>query len=319
MTSGTFAYVVLSHQQPDLVARAVAALRRASPAAHIVLRHDARNAPLPPLQPSPRLHLRPSTAEVQWGHWSLVEAMLVELRFVRAELHCSHIVFVSGSDYPTQQLQRWEAEVSSADAVLHARPLHFRPRFLNRRGFDGDDDMIRYLYAWYGIPGTSRGRRPRSDGGIRALNRVFDQIRPLACWRLLPHGRGTMVGIRRRKTPFSSTYRCYKGWQWLVLSARAADAVLSECGSARGLARYYRRTLIPDESFIQTVICNHPGLQVRHSAISFTDWSGSVEHPRVLDLSAWERIKSSGLPFARKMDRETSRELMDRLDEEIAS
>lgn len=311
-----FAYVVLSYRDPVLVSRLVAALRAASPTADIVVRHDIRREPLPDLPTDPRVHARPSDKQLHWGHWSIVEAMLAELRWVRTTLDVTHVAFISGQDYPTGSLAGWEDRHDGSDGRVVAQRLHFRPRWLAPRGFEGRDDLIRYSYAWFGVPGSAT--RPPSPRAGRLATKVFDQIRPLAYFRVLPHGRGTLLGIRRVRTPWSATYPCYKGWPWMSLSTRAADTALAAASSDHDLVRLYRRSLIPEESFFQTVLMNASGLRLTNAEITYTDWAGSVEHPQALDSGHLGEVLASGLPFARKVSLGTSDELLQELDRRIA-
>ena len=307
------AYVVMSYTEPQTLQRLIRALRSASPAAEIVVRHDARRVPLPEMPADGHLHARPSTAPLEWGHWSMVEAMLIELRWVRQNLSVTHVAFISGQDYPAGALGGWEAGLAGVDAVMTAERLAFRPRWLARRGVDGSDDLIRYVYAWFGLPGTSRRVWPRTKRGKKAVAKTFDQIRPVAYFRVLPHGRGSLVGIRRRPTAWSDHY--YKGWPWVALSVKATDRVLTAAsGPLRDL---YRRSLIPEESFLQTVVMNDPDLHVVPQELAFMDWTGSVEHPQLLTLKHLPAISDAGTPFARKVAAGVSDDLMAAFDERL--
>lgn len=309
-----FVYVVMSYRDPELVLRLVGALLASSPRAHVVLRHDDRRCPLPSGLPvSGRLHPRPSSAQLEWGAWSMVEAMLVELRWVRDNLDASHVAFISGQDYPARDLGAWELECADSDAVLTARQLEFVPRWGRRRGYRGSEDYIRYLYRWYGLPVLGRGRR-----GTRTVERLLarfcSNVRPLLYFRVLPHGRGALLGFRRLQTPFGDSAPCYKGWPWMVLSARAVHAVLAAAERDVGLVRLYRRSLIPEESFLQTVVLNDPSLRCRLDEISYSDWAGAGAHPAVLTARHAQAIEDSGTAFARKVELVASHDLLLRLD-----
>ena len=309
-----FAYIVMSYKDPLMIRRMVGALRQASPNAEIVLRHDVRHLPLPDLTGVAQVWVRPAITAIEWGHWSMVEAMLTELRWVRETLNVSNIVFISGQDYPTKSLERWEAEHSAWDATMVADLLRFKPRWLYRRGYDGTDDLTRYNYAWFGVPGTRTRSLQTGRTSVRVRATIFNNVRPAAYFRRLPHGRGDLIGLRRCRSLWSSSFQCYKGWPWLALSIRAADAVLQ---ADKRLVRIYRRSLIPEESFFQTVLLNDPDMRVNKQPLSFTHWSGQVEHPRVLTEYDLNAVIASQLPFARKVETGTSDLLLDGLDRRI--
>lgn len=301
-----FAYVVMSHSQPEVLSRLAHRIRTLSPNAAIVLRHDARSCALPDDLPD-GCHLRASTTPIAWGDWSIVAVMLEEIRYVRTHTDATHVAFISGLDYPARPLQEWEREVSSLDAVLTAQRLDFRPRWGRHRGYEGDETAIRFRYRWFRVPGTGGWNATSRAGRLanRLTFRLISNVRPALYYRLLPRGRGLFIGVRRRW----SGPPVYKGWQWLMLSARAMDVALES-----QLVPKFKHTLIPDESYLHTIVCNDPSLTIRHAAVSYTRWDASLgtPHPATLQLADVDGIVASGAPFARKIE---TRAVQDALDE----
>jgi hypothetical protein len=302
-----FAYIVMSYDNPQLISRLAHRIRKSSPDAAIVLRHDSRRCQLPEDLPT-GAYLRPSSRSIEWGHWSMVEATLSELAWVKENIAPSHVVIISGQDYPVRPLAQWEESSTHLDGIVQAHPLDFTSRWGRRRGYVGDETMVRYGYRWFGIPGSSRwtyAHRPAKFGNKVAF-RLISNIRPAAYYRTLPHGRGTLVGIRRRwKGP-----QPYKGWPWMMLSARAVNYVLDS-----NLAPLFKRALIPEEGYIQTVVFNCP-LKIRISAITYSSWAQElgISHPRVLDESDFNDIVRCQYPFARKVLTSPLLDAMDRVN-----
>ena len=58
-------------------------------------------------------------------------------------------------------------------------------------------------------------------------------------------------------------------------------------------------------------------MRVNKQPLSFTHWSGQVEHPRVLTEYDLNAVIASQLPFARKVETGTSDLLLDGLDRRI--
>jgi hypothetical protein len=97
-----FAYVVMSHRDPDLVGRLIERLRESSPEAIIVLRHDRSICPPPSPLPD-GVHLG-DDSPLLWGHWSLPAAIMRELAWVVDNTEATHAVVISGQDYPVRPL-----------------------------------------------------------------------------------------------------------------------------------------------------------------------------------------------------------------------
>jgi hypothetical protein len=124
---------------------------------------------------------------------------------------------------------------------------------------------------------------------------------------------GVLLG-RRCGVPFSSSFPCRRGSDWLSLSRRAVEAVVRAARSRPELVRHYRRTVLPTESFPQTVLHAAPDLRLSTATRRFTSWAQGSPHPDVLRLADLERIVGSGADFARKFDAGVDGAVMDELD-----
>lgn len=298
-----FAYVVMSYHSPALVGRVAHRLRALSPEAEIVLRHDERRCSLPDELPA-GVHRRPSSVPIGWGHWSMVEAMLEELRWVRQNTKATHVVLISGQDYPVRPLAEWERSVMHLDAVTEAgRVAPYRPHW-GPRNEVVDGTMLRYDFTWFRVPRTGRLLESRPGRFLdRAAASLGAWFQPVAAYWFLPHERGVQIGLRRRwQGP-----PLFKGAPWMMLSARAADVVL-----ASDVPKLYKRTLVPEESVFQTVLMNHEGLDVRREPLTYASWREQVPHPEILTRDHLQAIEDSNAPFARKVEQTP---LLDDLDE----
>ena len=148
----TFAYVLMTYRNAGQVSRLVARMRELSPDAVLLVRHDARREPLA------RSSLSASAAElheyrsvIDWGGWTMVEAQLRELRWLRANTDADYITFLSGQDYPIASLVDWEHRVTETrpDLQGEVRRIEYRPRWF-RRGV-GDRRARRAMYRYYRV------------------------------------------------------------------------------------------------------------------------------------------------------------------------
>jgi hypothetical protein len=91
--------------------------------------------------------------------------------------------------------------------------------------------------------------------------------------------------------------------------------ILDVMAARPDLARYYASTLVPDESFLQTILGNQTDLRVAEQRLSFTRWAGSgAAHPKILRSEDIAAALDSGCAFARKFDIDIDATALDALD-----
>jgi uncharacterized protein YkwD len=79
------------------------------------------------------------------------------------------------------------------------------------------------------------------------------------------------------------------------------------------LYEYYRRSLVADESLIQTALAWRQPPQ-RSMPVSYCEWDATGDTTRTWGLDDLTRLQASGSPFARKIDPVQSGDLLEALD-----
>lgn len=323
MDDAVVSYVVLCHHRAAQALRLARTIRSLSPRARVLLRHNQPTGYIDAAQAAEAgADLLVSALPTRWGDWSLVAAALEAFAHVR-ERHRPHwVVLISGQDYPVRRLDDWERELlqGDADAVVPGEPLVRGPFGLRPR-HAADPLIMRYTHRWYRLP--QPGVVPRLP---RRLVRIVRGLWYLYLYPLqavvtlneLPRDNGWMLGVRRRRVPWTVDRPGYKGEQWGALSRRAVDAALDGEAAARW-QRYFATTLIPDEAYFPTVLAHTPGVRVRRSAISWLRWHDDVTkpHPVTIDRATLAEAVASGAPFARKFDEDAVPGLLDVVDETL--
>jgi hypothetical protein len=276
-------YLVLSHTHPELVGRLSDRLLRGDESCHVVVDHQRSAPPIEPWLPrEPRIRTRISARPGGWGGYGLVSAVLDAFADIRRELDPDWIVLLSGQDYPVQAPRELRHKLQSSSADVHLTVL-------------GQ------------VPGEASGGLAR-----------WWHVRYYFRWWSLPRGSGTRIGIPRAQTPFSDSYPCWAGYQWLAVSRRGVETLERELTARPELAQLYRTSVIPDESMIQTVLLNSPDLVNAQPNLTFQRPTGEGDaHAAELTIDDLPAILASGRAFARKMHPDRSNTLMDTLDRRL--
>ncbi len=307
-TAPRIAFLITSHKLPGQLARLVRRIRADLPAAAVAVHHDPTGTPLQrdALRASGAL-LVPDPAPVRWGTMAELSASLEALDWCRRELDPDWVVLLSGQDYPARPLRELERHLAatSFDGFLEGIPVVPPAPLARALGRGLDEFASRYFFRYVRVP-VPVNRAP-------LLGRAWGSPRVRA-W---PWGE-VQVGLPRLRTPFTTAAPCRRGSAWCTLSRRAV-AVLCETWRERAdLRRYYARTVLPGESFAQTVLHAQPGLALSGDYGRYTRWERpSASNPAVLRLGDLPRITASGAFFARKFDEGVDAAVLDALDRHL--
>jgi hypothetical protein len=128
------------------------------------------------------------------------------------------------------------------------------------------------------------------------------------------------MGVRATRTPFGPQLVCHHGPDWFTLSRNAVDALGRFLRTRPDVLDFYRRTLIPTESFVHTVLANDRSLRI--SGATGRLYVFDEQHraqPRVLRSHELDSVLASGADFARKFDETVDRTVLDEIDLRVHS
>jgi hypothetical protein len=299
------AYVITSYKLPEQILRLASVIRAASPGASIVLHHDDRLCGID-LTAARRLRMQlvePSTP-VNWGEASQLEMVIRCLRFCLASVEFDWLVMLSGQDYPIRPIVEIERALGEedCDALVEARPCP-------RPGVRGpvDEFSSRYYFRWW---------HPR-HASLVSLARATTRKGAFVRTRAMPSG--DWIGTRAVRTPFGAGLICHRGSDWFSLSRAAVKAIDAFAAGRADVLRYYRRTLIPTESFIQTVLASDGSLTISGDTRRYTVWDAGPHQPGpdVLRLEDLDAMLASGFDFGRKFDPTVDSAVIDEIDRRV--
>jgi hypothetical protein len=309
-----FAYMLLTHKESEHVEELTRRVLELSPAGRAVIHHDLAAESLPwQGKPPARVHFV-DRREVLWGDWSIVDATISMIRFAHDELGADWYVMLSGEHRPVVDLSGWERSTMAgeADAFVEAEALPSRLHF-GRRDEDSNRFLTRCLHRWVTI---DRPRAQLADKAVAGLWKLSRYLLPLYAVEA-SHRRGAwfLASPRRRGRPRDTTF--YKGTQWIAFNRRSAEAILA---TDETVTDWFMHGHIPDETYLQTVLYNTPGLTVTKQLVTYVPERPAHTTPTrwmVLDESHLPQVWESGAAFARKVDPVTQPQIIKTLDERV--
>lgn len=302
-------YLIQSHCGAKQIARLVRVIGAASPGALVVVAHDDTGCALSSdeLPCAAERHLLAVRGPLRRGYLSMLAPYLQVVGWLRSQgLPYDWLVYLSGQDYPTLPLADSEAQLAAADCDGFVRYWNaFDGQGPWRRRHQG---VHRYGFQYRDAPAWTRGlvRILRAGNGWQRLVHVHLTY-------------GLRVGLRARRTPFTTDFPCYAGWQWTTLRRTCAEQVVDQLARDASLVAYYERTICPDESLVQTVLLRAGGVRLVNDNLRYADNANARDgRPRLLGAADFARITSGAYHFARKFDAAKDDRILDLLDAHLA-
>lgn len=263
------AFVILAHSDPVHVRRLIAALDDAPVILHCDAKTPAHIAGPMISNLPPRVTIAPRQ-RIRLASWSLVQAELQGLRLALASTRARHVAVLSGADYPLTSMEQLDHELSAwgDGSWMFNVPLPHEP----------------WSTPWH-----------RDGGRWRFEYRFFtigDQIvsvrdRPIA-W---PY---------RVNVPGELELRASS--QWKIYGRDHAELLLRIIDRRPDLIRYWRKTFIPEESFVASILAS-PRLAGADAIVPCQDdpwlirWeSRAGAHPPLLSLEDLPRLMAARNP-----------------------
>ena len=307
------AYLILTHKDPTQVMALANRIHDLSPTSHVVVHHDRKADALPWGGTPPQWVHMVEPVQVEWGDWSIVEATLRMFRLAHEELDVSWCVVVSGEHWPVVNLGSWERNLaaSGVDAYLPAVVLPHRLRF-GPSDRDGNRFLARCVHRWFRI------KRPKSElvhRGLAGLSKISLWIHPLAKLEFSLRSDAWFLGIPRRRGPVRG-WDLYKGSEWLACNARAVGILLN---TDPKVTEWFRRSHIPDESYVQTVLRRGSGLVVDRAEVTWVPPEPEVSEVgwMLLKTEQLTQVRKAGVAFARKVDPSRNPEVIEAIDKQV--
>lgn len=300
------AYFIQSHTAPQLLQRLVATLHRGSPESLVVVGHDATRLALDPasLPALGEVHVRLRDAPVRRGEFSCLEPYLDACAWLLAQNHSfDWLVYLSGQDYPVRPVAAIARTLADAPHDGFLRHWDLRSPE-NPWGWSRSHRRYYYQYR----------RLPEAWTMALRLVRGLRRVTPMDVHLTY----GPYLGWRARPPMFSDAFPCFGGFQWHVLRRACIEELANFVQRRPDVVGYFRRVIVPDEAFVQTVLLNSGRFRFANDNRRFSDTHNRPGgNARVLTLDDWPQLVNGAFDFARKFDPHESAALLDRIDHTV--
>lgn len=309
-----FLYFIQTHKNPEQVYRLVKAIKFSSPNALIVISHDSKAPKLEvsALKGLPGEEIVLLSAQAGRGDLSLVFAYLEFLAWVkRNHIEFDWLTNLSGQCYPTQPIAAFEALLAQSN---YDGFLEYFSLFTSNEGWGQKVSRDRYLFHYW-KPGVQLEAWQRF--ALKPLKTVVNNTQPLA--RIQWYNRDLMLGLRTQ-APFGANLVGYGGSYFHSLSRKCVDYLHETCTSEFGLnlIQFYRKTWVPVESILQTILVNNPSFSICNDNKRYISWSAtSYGHPSIITADDYPQLNQKEFYFARKIDITKDNKILDLLDRQI--
>lgn len=310
-----FLYLIFSHDNADQIRRLACAIRQLCPGSLIALHHDPTHCIVDQSLFSgiEDVYCIPEPVRGEWGGFSLVEQHLHSLRWCRDNLSFDWLISITGLSYPIMPLRVFEETLvrSEYDAYCY----HFD-------AFDPDHWPVgeaekRYSFWYISIPKFRYWHKvPLSLSKKFSLFRIWiNRVQPFFRFIPMPKGVRSKLGFRRIWMPIGKHFRLYGGRLALTINRRTIERILEFVEMNPWWMRYQRRTLIPDESFFNSIIANDLELRVANSLLRYVKWPKlHAARGGVIEAQEVENALESGEPFGLKFDSRVDPEAINKVD-----
>ena len=304
-------YFIQTYKNPYQIKRLVNTIKKLSTNSEVLISHDSNYSTVLNrsdfgIIPGVNLIYNPGGR----GDFYTVQSYLNSLKWLfDNQIEFDWIVNISGQDYPTQPLSLLEELLSKTeyDGFLEYRDVWSKDGYYGLK-----ESLNRYSYQyWHSGIYLSTWQNALIKPLKTFVNNIQSFVRINTSYQFA-------IGIKPFQNIFDKRFKCYGGALYKILSNRCAKYLYETAEEQVHLVDYYKKTLVPEESFMQTILANSNSFNLCDKNFFYSDWNDSKHgSPKILTVVDYANITNSEYYFARKFDPAVDSEILDRLDKHI--
>ncbi len=311
-------YLIQTFKAPEQIYRLVQIIKKSSPGAYVLVSHDFTTCDLDItlLQNLPGVEVLRLSGKGGRGDFSMLQGYLDAVDWLFSHNTAfDWVINLSGQDYPTQplpQIEKFLAETKYDGFLEYFDPLSDS----EHNPWGSSEGRNRYLYKYWRsglyIPAHSLQSKILNRLGL-ILENTQSFIRSSWIYDCL------MVGIIANSSPFNNKNLCYGGSYYHALSRKCVQFLYEFTQKNADFVNYYKKTICPNESFIQTILVNSGLFNLCNDCKRYLDFSSPEDssRPRTLTIKDYPALIKDDIHFARKFDSTQDSIILDMLDARI--
>lgn len=310
-----FLYIIFSHDHPDQVRRLTRAIRQLSPDSLVAIHHDPSRSAIDPslFVDTPDVYCIPDPIKGEWGGFSLVEQHIHSLQWCDNNLNFDWLVSITGLSYPIMPLKTFEEAI--AQSGYDAYCYHFDA--YDPSHWPAGEAIKRYHFNYFSVPKFKYWHKIPSyfSKKLTSLRVWLNFSQPFFRFVPMPRGIRSKLGFRRLTSSYPGDFRIYGGRLGLTVNRKATQRILAFIKSNPWWADKQRRTLIPDESYFNSIIANDPHLRIANELKRYVKWPKlHASSAAVIESQEVDSALESGAPFGLKFDSRVDPVALDLID-----
>ena len=229
------------------------------------------------------------SVDIQWGGFGMIEATLRLIETIRqTNQEYDYIWLMSGQDWP----------LYSSDEIVRYVEQH------------NGDDFIEILPDQESFERGYCKRNALYYPSWMVSNNTYIKVMKHLFWLVTGGRKSTKICKRKTKVE-----KFYYGSQWWLLSKQSVDAMMRFLNNNEWYTEYFKHSLVPDESFFQTLYGKLIGVEKAKPTVCYVNWKENRNSPEVLTCNDLEKLLDGrgNYLIARKFDFDVDEDIVSKI------
>jgi hypothetical protein len=304
-------YLIQTYKNPEQIYRLVKLIKNTSSNSFILVSHNFNscNLNINLFKKLKNVEVIPNNG-VMMGSFAIIQGFFDAISWLlNQKIQFDWLINLTGQDYPTQPLYRVENFLANTDYDgfveyfdVYSKQSPWSRKIVNTRYLYRYKHFQEYLSPW-------------QKQMLKPIKHIVNHCQPFV---RLDYSYGLIIGMKNSCNLFNKSFTCYGGSYFTTISRKCATYLYNFVSENSDILDYYKKTFIPEESLLQTILVNSKQFKLCNNNFRYTDFTGSTHgHPRILTSKDFSALTKDGIHFARKFDITVDSTILDQLDRRI--
>lgn len=304
-------YLIQTYKNPEQIYRLVKLIKNTTSNSFIVVSHNFNscNLNIRLLNKLKNVEVIPNNGVIM-GSFDILQGFFDAISLLlNQKIQFDWLINLTGQDYPTQPLYRVENFLASTDYDAF---LEYFDVYSKQSPWSLEIVNARYLYRYKHF---QEYLSPWQKYMLKPIKHIVNSCQPFV---RLDYSYGLIVGMKNYYNLFNNNFCCYGGSYFTTISRKCAIYLYNFVYENSNILEYYKKTFIPEESLLQTILVNSKQFKLCNKNFRYTDFTNSsYGHPRILTSKDFSALTKDNIHFARKFDMTVDSTILNQLDRRI--